>query len=72
MLPERAGAASSVVTTVGYGGFLLGPIFVEMLAEVLSLRVTLGGIVIIGIVIAAFAGKFSGQLLTKEPSRQEG
>jgi MFS family permease len=72
MLPERAGAASSVVTTVGYGGFLLGPILVGVLAEVLSLRVALGIVVIVGISIAALAGTFSGQLLTEEPSRQEG
>jgi MFS family permease len=25
MVPDRAGSAVSVVTTVGYGGFLLGP-----------------------------------------------
>ena len=56
MLPERAGAASSVVTTIGYGGFLLGPILVGVSAEVLSLHVALGIVVILGIAIASLSG----------------
>jgi MFS family permease len=56
MLPERADAASSVVTTIGYGGFLLGPILVGVSAEVLSLHVALGIVVILGIAIASLSG----------------
>ena len=59
MLPERAGGASSVVTTVGYGGFLLGPILIGVAAETTSLRMALGMVVIVGISIAALAGTHS-------------
>ena len=61
MFPERTGEASSVVTTLGYGGFLLGPILIGVLAEVLSLHVALGTVVIVGISIAALAGTFCGR-----------
>jgi MFS family permease len=67
MLPERVGGASSVVTTVGYGGFLLGPILVGVLAEVLSLRLALGVVVIVGISIAALAGTSGERELLEEP-----
>ena len=59
MLPERAGGASSVMTTVGYGGFLLGPILIGVAAETTSLRMALGMVVIVGISIAALAGTHS-------------
>ena len=58
MLPEQAGGASSVVTTIGYGGFLLGPILVGVLAEVVSLHAALGIVVIVGTSIAGLAGTF--------------
>ena len=66
-LPERVGGASSVVTTVGYSGFLLGPILVGVLAEVLSLQVALGIVVIVGISIAALAGTNSEPQSLEEP-----
>ena len=61
MLPERAGEVSSVVTTLGYGGFLLGPILVGAVAELLSLRVALSTMVLAGISIAALAGTHGGR-----------
>jgi MFS family permease len=67
MLPERAGGASSGVTTVGYSGFLLGPILVGTLAQVSSLRVALGVVVIVGISIAALAGTFGERQPPEEP-----
>ena len=51
MFPDRAGSASSVVTTLGYGGFLLGPILVGVTAELLSLRVALGVVGLAGSLI---------------------
>ncbi len=42
LVPERAASAISVVTTFGYGGFLLGPPLVGGLAEVVGLRLALG------------------------------
>lgn len=56
----RAGAAISVVTTFGYGGFLLGPVIVGVLAEVFGLRVALGTIVVAGILIFAFSLRLAG------------
>ena len=51
LAPERAGAAISVVTTLGYGGFLLGPVIIGGLAEVLGLRIALGVIAVSGLLI---------------------
>lgn len=49
--PGRSGAAVSVVTTLGYGGFLMGPVLVGGLAEVFGLRLALGTIAVAGVVI---------------------
>ena len=51
LVPERAGSAVSVVTTFGYGGFLLGPPLVGGLAEVAGLRVALGVVAVAGLAI---------------------
>jgi MFS family permease len=51
MVPDRAGSAVSVVTTFGYGGFLLGPPLVGGLAEVVGLRVALGVIAVAGVAV---------------------
>jgi MFS family permease len=49
LMPERAASAISVVTTFGYGGFLLGPPLVGGLAEVVGLRVALSVIAVAGL-----------------------
>ena len=51
LVPERAGSAVSVVTTFGYGGFLLGPPLVGGLAEVAGLRTALGVVAVAGLAI---------------------
>ena len=51
LAPERAGAAISVVTTLGYGGFLLGPVLVGGLAELAGLRLALGIVAVSGFLI---------------------
>ena len=51
LAPERAGAAISVVTTLGYGGFLLGPVLVGGLAELVGLRLALGIVAVSGFLI---------------------
>lgn len=55
LAPGRAGAAISVVTTLGYGGFLLGPVIVGGLAEVFGLRLALGIIALSGFLIFALS-----------------
>ena len=55
LAPERAGAAISVVTTLGYGGFLLGPVIVGGLAEVSDLRTALRVIAASGLLLFALS-----------------
>lgn len=55
LAPERAGGAISVVTTLGYGGFLLGPVAIGGLAELLGLRIALGVIAAAGLMIFILA-----------------
>lgn len=57
LAPERAGGAISVVTTLGYGGFLLGPVVVGGLAELFGLRVALVTIVAAGALIFVLASR---------------
>ncbi len=51
LAPEKAGAAVSVVTTLGYGGFLMGPVIVGGLAEAFGLRLALATISVAGAAI---------------------
>jgi len=60
LAPGRAGAAISVVTTLGYGGFLLGPVIVGGLAELLGLRAALGTIAVAGAAIFALSLRVVG------------
>lgn len=55
LAPGRAGGAISIVTTLGYSGFLLGPVIVGGLAEVFGLRVALGTIAVSGLLIFVLA-----------------
>ena len=49
LAPGRAGAAVSVVTSFGYGGFVLGPVLVGGLAEGIGLRAVLGVVALSGL-----------------------
>lgn len=62
LAPEQAGAAVSVVTTLGYGGFLMGPVLVGLLAEAFGLRLALGTIVIAGVVVAMVSSRLGTRL----------
>jgi len=55
LFPGRSGAAISVVTTFGYGGFLVGPALVGGLAELTSLRLALGVIALSGLLVSVLA-----------------
>lgn len=57
LFPDRAGGAGSVVTTLGYGGFLFGPILVGAAAELLGLRLALGVVVLAGVSIFVLADR---------------
>jgi MFS family permease len=57
LAPGRAGAAVSVMTSFGYGGFLLGPVLVGGLAEVFGLRTALGVVALSGLAIFALSTK---------------
>ena len=60
LAPGGAGGAISLVTTLGYGGFLLGPVLVGGLAEVLGLRIALGIIAASGLLISALSLRLKG------------
>ena len=51
------GVALAAVSTIGYLGFLFGPPFIGFIAQVSSLRVSLGLIAILGSVIALFSSR---------------
>ncbi|HXB94373.1 MAG TPA: MFS transporter, partial [Puia sp.] len=51
------GVALAAVSTIGYLGFLFGPPFIGFIAQLSSLRVSLGLIAILGSVIAIFADR---------------
>lgn len=53
--PGGTGAAISAVTTLGYGGFLMGPVIVGGLAEMFGLRTALATIALAGFLIALLA-----------------
>jgi MFS family permease len=50
-----AGQAVASVATIGYGGFLAGPPILGWLAELTSLRVMLGVVVLLAVATAALA-----------------
>jgi MFS family permease len=62
LAPDRAGAAVSVVTTLGYGGFLMGPVLVGVLAEAFGLRLALGTIVVAGILVIGVSSRLGTKL----------
>ena len=64
--PGGTGAAVSVVTTLGYGGFLLGPVLVGGLAEWLGLRFALWTIALAGVAIALLGARVSAGGASKE------
>jgi MFS family permease len=66
--PGGTGAAVSVVTTLGYGGFLLGPVIVGGLAELAGLRTALLTIAAAGLVIAALGLRVSAANDLQKPA----
>lgn len=54
---QRAGAALSVVTMVGYAGILMAPASIGWLAEHFGHRVTFGGLAVMIFGLAALAGR---------------
>jgi MFS family permease len=55
--PERRGSAVSVVTTVAYLGFLLGPAAVGLVADATSLRTALGCVAGVALLLAGLAAR---------------
>ena len=55
LAPGRAGGAISMMTTFGYGGFLLGPPLVGGLGEVVGLRLALGVMALAGLAVFALS-----------------
>jgi MFS family permease len=59
-LPGRRGSAVSVVTTVAYLGFLLGPAAVGVAANATSLRAALAGVAGLALLLALLARRAPG------------
>jgi predicted MFS family arabinose efflux permease len=59
-MPDRRGSAVSVVTTVAYLGFLLGPAAVGLAANATTLRAALGGVAAVALLLAALARRAPG------------
>ena len=57
---ERRGSAVSVVTTVAYLGFLLGPAAVGVAADATTLRAALAGVAGVALLLAALARSTPG------------
>jgi MFS family permease len=51
------GVALAAVSTIGYLGFLFGPPFIGFIAQISSLRVSLGLIALLGSLIVVMAGR---------------
>jgi MFS family permease len=58
--PERRGSAVSVVTTVAYLGFLLGPAAVGVAAHATTLRTALGAVAGLALLLAVLARRAPG------------
>ncbi len=57
LAPDRAGQARSVLTTLAYGGFLLGPSLIGGVAELTSLRAALMSGIVTGLLIALLSAR---------------
>ena len=66
----RAGAIS-VVTTIAYLGFLIGPAAVGAVSSQWSLPVALGGVAVLAVVVAGLA-PVAGRIAGRQASRQAG
>lgn len=55
LAPGRSGEASSVVTFVGYGAFLIGPVVIGGVAEVATLGIALSLVLVSGSAISALS-----------------
>ena len=54
-----AGPAIALVSALGYGGFLVGPPLIGLVAEVVSLPVALGIVVVMGAIMVGLAGSLA-------------
>jgi MFS family permease len=63
---QSAGSGVATVTTIGYLGFLIGPPFIGFLADVVTLRIALGVVVLLSIAGSALAGSVSGNFSRRD------
>ena len=64
--PGRTGEASSVLTTIGYGGYLIGPVLVGGVAEVAGLRLALATVILAGLGIVLFSSAIRQPVPTRK------
>lgn len=58
--------AIAFVSACGYGGLLLGPAIIGLLAEMTALRLALGSVVVLSVLVAAVGGIVAGK--RREPA----
>jgi predicted MFS family arabinose efflux permease len=69
--PLGSGPAISVVTTVGYTGFLAGPPLIGAIAQATGLRVGLAVVAVVAAAGAVMAARLREQLRRHDPSRPD-
>jgi fucose permease len=62
--PQARGSASALITTVGYTGFLVGPVLIGWVAELTTLRIALGAVVLAGVLVAVSTSRLAGSTTT--------
>lgn len=62
LAPDHAGVAVSVVTTLGHGGFFMGPVLIGVLTEAFGLRLALGTVMITGVLVVAISPLLGARL----------
>jgi len=67
---QSAGASIAAVATVGYSGFVVGPPFIGFVADLTSLAIALGLIVLACLAIAVFAGIVEPRAARREAPAQ--
>ncbi|MEW2528041.1 MFS transporter [Streptomyces sp. NPDC047071] len=68
--PDRVGEVSSTVAIAGYASFLVGPVLVGLLADLLGLRAALASVVVVGVVISLLALLLKGQPRQAGPAHE--
>jgi MFS family permease len=71
LTPHRAGEASSLITTIGYLGPLVGPALIGGLAQLADLRVGLGTLIVAGALVVILSSRTRETGIQAAPAQPE-